>query len=304
MSDGADPVSAVLGGADPAVIEQLHAQYLRDPNSVDPSWRRIFASEEGAAEDAAAAPVEDREAQSLGLPEPRPPRCPACGCHRFGRPGPGRDDRFDPGADDDPGLPGARPSHRQPRPPRPRWRAAPSRARPQELRLRRGGLRPTHLCGRRARAEAGDAARGAGDPQAHLLRAHRRRVHAHPAPGPEGLGAADDGGRAQPAVALARREDGDPAPSARGGGLRALSRRQVSRRQALLARRVGERDTRARGGDRPGSGPWRGRDRHRHGPPRAAQRADQHHGQVLRRRLLRVSGRRSPAPATSRARAT
>ena len=48
MSDALDAASAYLGGADPAVIEQLHARYLRDPASVDPSWRRIFAGAERA----------------------------------------------------------------------------------------------------------------------------------------------------------------------------------------------------------------------------------------------------------------
>ena len=74
MSDGLDGASSFLGGADPAVIEQLHAQYLRDPASVDPSWRRIFESDgdsrgrDGIAK-SAAAPAEGDPA--LGLPEPR-----------------------------------------------------------------------------------------------------------------------------------------------------------------------------------------------------------------------------------------
>ena len=70
MSDGLDGASSFLGGADPAVIEQLHAQYLRDPTSVDPSWRRIFAGEDAGT---TSRPVETREEgdQALGLPEPR-----------------------------------------------------------------------------------------------------------------------------------------------------------------------------------------------------------------------------------------
>ena len=71
MSDGLDGASSFLGGADPAVIEQLHAQYLRDPASVDPSWRRIFEGEDAGT---TSRPVETREEsdQALGLPEPRP----------------------------------------------------------------------------------------------------------------------------------------------------------------------------------------------------------------------------------------
>ena len=87
MSDGLDGASAFLGGADPAVIEQLHAQYLRDPASVDASWRRLFESEEGraggggapaeaATDPGADAGTEDR-ARSLGLPEARPPAAAA-----------------------------------------------------------------------------------------------------------------------------------------------------------------------------------------------------------------------------------
>ena len=80
MSDGLDGASAFLGGADPAVIEQIHAQYLRDPSSVDPSWRRIFTSEEVATEDnregSREGSREDAEAQTLGLPEPRPAAAP------------------------------------------------------------------------------------------------------------------------------------------------------------------------------------------------------------------------------------
>ncbi len=71
MSNDLDGASSFLGGADPAVIEQLHAQYLRDPASVDPSWRRIFEGEDAGT---ISRPIETREEndQALGLPEPRP----------------------------------------------------------------------------------------------------------------------------------------------------------------------------------------------------------------------------------------
>ena len=82
MSAAFDGASAVLGGADPAVIEQLHAQYLRDPGSVDPSWRRIFANEEGTAQRTVQRTPE-RMPESVpaagrapGLPEPRPAVAP------------------------------------------------------------------------------------------------------------------------------------------------------------------------------------------------------------------------------------
>ena len=76
MSDGLDGASSFLGGADPSVIEQLHAQFMRDPNSVDASWRRIFEDEDaGAGGQPIKTPPGDSRAESdkaLGLPEPRP----------------------------------------------------------------------------------------------------------------------------------------------------------------------------------------------------------------------------------------
>ena len=81
MSSDLDGASAFLGGADPAVIEQIYAQYLKDPAAVDPSWRRIFEEEEGfqggdgAVERAAEPPAQ--EDRAMGLPEPRPPSAPA-----------------------------------------------------------------------------------------------------------------------------------------------------------------------------------------------------------------------------------
>ena len=84
MSDGLDGASAFLGGADPAVIEQIYAQYRQDPSSVDPSWRRLFEEEEGFDDEgdgngaaARAAEPPAPEEQELGLPEPRPPAAPA-----------------------------------------------------------------------------------------------------------------------------------------------------------------------------------------------------------------------------------
>ena len=76
MSSDLDGASAFLGGADPAVIEQIHAQYLKDPTSVDSSWRRIFEEEEcratgdGAPERPAKTPA--RADPAMGLPEARP----------------------------------------------------------------------------------------------------------------------------------------------------------------------------------------------------------------------------------------
>ena len=83
MSDALDAASAYLGGADPAVIEQLHARYLRDPASVDPSWRRIFAGSAGSDSAPGAAVAPD----DAGIPaESAPESTPALGCPRPARP--------------------------------------------------------------------------------------------------------------------------------------------------------------------------------------------------------------------------
>ena len=80
MSNDLDGASAFLGGADPAVIERIHAQYLKDPASVDSSWRRIFEEEEGLATGdgapARAAQTAARADPAMGLPEARPAAAP------------------------------------------------------------------------------------------------------------------------------------------------------------------------------------------------------------------------------------
>ena len=68
---------AFPGGADPAAIEQLHAQYLRDPGSVDPSWSRYFESEGGG-----------EAARAGGLPGVRPDAAPSPAPPRAGADGP------------------------------------------------------------------------------------------------------------------------------------------------------------------------------------------------------------------------
>jgi 2-oxoglutarate dehydrogenase E1 component len=64
MAANLDNAFSFLGGADPAVIEQLYAHYLRDPGSVDPSWRRYFDSENGDA------PAPTRAAPPAEKPKP------------------------------------------------------------------------------------------------------------------------------------------------------------------------------------------------------------------------------------------
>ena len=102
----------------------------------------------------------------------------------------------------------------------------------------------------------------------------------------------------------ARRAEAHPGPAQRGRGVRDLPADQVRRAEAVLAggRRVADpaarRDPAGVGRGRPRRG------RHRHGPPRPAQRAGEHRRQAVREDLLRVRGAPRPedrrrAPATS-----
>ncbi|GAA2803162.1 hypothetical protein GCM10020219_088270 [Nonomuraea dietziae] len=104
-------------------------------------------------------------------------------------------------------------------------------------------------------------------------------------------GAGGEGARqARPRGAAAR-----PRAPQHGGGVRDLPADEVRRPEEVLpgGRRVPH--PAARLGHQRGSrrGPRRGR--HRHGPPRQAQRAGQHRGQVLRPDLRRVRGQHRPA---------
>ena len=94
-----------------------------------------------------------------------------------------------------------------------------------------------------------------------------------------------------------------PRAAQRGRGVREVPRHQVRRHEALRARgrRVGDPDPRRDPVERRRRRARRRRARH--GPPRPAQRAVQHHGQELRGDLHRVRGPRRPdrpcrAPAT------
>ncbi len=147
-----------------------------------------------------------------------------------------------------------------------------------------------HVPGRRLRRQAEDeAARRARRAARLLLPPGRRRVHAHPGPG----GAALDPGPGRDASTTKpgpRRAEAHPQPAQRGRGVRDLPADQVRRPEAVLAggRRVADPAAR-RGAADVGRG-RAGRGRHRHGPPRPAQRAGQHRRQAVREDLLRVRG--------------
>ena len=168
-------------------------------------------------------------------------------------------------------------------PPRPRR----ARARPDAV-----GPRP-HVPGRRIRRPAEDeAARDPRRPARLLLPPGRRRVHAHPGPGGAAL---DPGpGRAQVHQAVLRGAEARPQPAQRGRGVRDLPADQVRGPEAVLAggRRVADPAARRGAAGLRRGRPRRGR--HRHGPPRPAQRARQHRRQAVREDLLRVRG--APRP--------
>ena len=170
-----------------------------------------------------------------------------------------------------------------------------SGTRSQELRLHRRRHGPADLHRQRPgpgdRQPAQDRRGGAGD----LLRHHRRGVHAHPGPGPEGLDPGAHRIDPQPAGLHGERQAGHPGAPDRGGDLRAVPQQEVHRHQALRPgrRRVHDpgagADPEARRPARPEGGG------HRHAAPRAAQRAGQLHGQALLGDLLGVRGRGRPS---------
>ena len=205
---GVDILASAFNGANAAFIADLYARWVADPAAVDPSFAELFARPERRGPRGAdrrdrrllgAAPLRGRRAE----PPSRPPRRRRRG-RRAGRSAE-QIARRDPGqparADADPRLPRARPSGGQARPARPagaasrirNWTRAPT-ASPRPTWTGRSSSTTCWACETRDRAR--DPRHAARD----LLRPGRRRVHAHPGPGPEGLDPAPHRGRA-----LARR---------------------------------------------------------------------------------------------------
>ena len=110
-------------------------------------------------------------------------------------------------------------------------------------------------------------------------------------------------GRGQAREAADRRAEVHPRPAEQRRGVRDLPADQVHRAEAVLA--GGRRDRHRAAGRRAEQGRRvrHGRGRHRHGPPRPAQRAGQHRRQAVLADLPRVRGQhgsraRRTAPAT------
>ncbi len=141
-------------------------------------------------------------------------------------------------------------------------------ARTLVLRLPSRGPRPFRLRRRRAGDGERHAAPDGGDPQAHLLRPHRLRVHAHQRCRAEGLAAAPHRRPGQGDRVHARRQARDPEQADRGRRLREIQRRALPRHQALRARRRRIHDPGA-GADHQARRPARREgDRARHEPSR------------------------------------
>ena len=59
--------TSFLFGANAPFVEALYAQYLADPNSVDPSWARYFAGLEGGPGGAVSGPSWAHRAAAAGI---------------------------------------------------------------------------------------------------------------------------------------------------------------------------------------------------------------------------------------------
>ena len=176
---------------------------------------------------------------------------------------------------------------------------------PAYLRLHRGRLRPADLHRRRARARDATVREIARRSCRRTYCGHVGVEYMH-ITDPEREGAGSRSGSRAPTrrSPSPRGQARDPQQADRGRGLREVPRRQVRRHQALRPRRRRSADPGAGADDQVRRPARREGDRHRHGPPRPAQRPRQRDGQALPRDLPRVRGRLVAARRTSRARAT
>ena len=196
---GVDVLATAMTGANAAYLADLYARWAEKPDSVDPSMAELFAALNDEARavltDATGASWAPRIRGAFG-PDPEAPRAPRRRHPRQcrGRAPPGA--RQPARADADPLLPRARAPGSAARPARPDRAQGASGARPAHLRLHRRRHGPADLPRHGAGEGDRDAARDHGDLPRVVLRADRRRVHAHPGSRPEILDPAPDRGRA------------------------------------------------------------------------------------------------------------
>ena len=308
--------TSFLQGANAAYIEEMQAQYERNPGSVSDEWRHFFASlqeehGDGRGQTAThgpswARPLEQvrRQQRAAGRADRRLRRRRAPACARSCRPAraagrlravagglaarhPGQHPR----PDADPRLSRHGPPRRRPRSAGPHRAQDPQGAAARDLRLHGSRPRPPDLHRQGAGPRDRHRARDPEDPAPHLLPPDRRRVHAHHLAGAEVLDPGAHRGPRQGHHLHGRRQARDPQQADRGGDLREVRRRQVHRHQALRPRRRRGDGAGARADHQARRPARREGDRHRHGAPRAPQRAGQRHGQAAPRHLQRVQGR-------------
>ena len=221
--------TSFLFGGNAAYIEDLYAQYAKDPNSVDAEWQAFFGAlkdddrivtknAEGASW--TRAELADRRQRRTRRGARRQLGLDRGGGRRQGQgesPGQGRrgltsrdlagDPRQRAGLDADPRLSGARPSARQPRSPGTRAARRPRGTASVPLRLHGRRSRPPDLPRQRARPRVRHRPRDRRHPGAHVLPDARRRVHAY---------------------RRSRREGVDPGAASRGRTRRSPSRARAS----------------------------------------------------------------------------
>ena len=222
--------TSFLQGANAAFIESLYAQYQENPDAVDPTWRAYFASLSEQRLDAdparprsgVAARRKARSGERRACRRADRTMAREGGREREGQPRRGA--RFHPRDPDGARLSRHRPSRGRTRSAASLAEDAASAARSGILRLPRCRPRPPGVRRRRAGPRNRHAAPNGGHPQAHLLRPHRLRVHAHQRCGAEGLAAAPHRRTRQGDFLHAGRQARDPEQADRGRRLREIRR--------------------------------------------------------------------------------
>ena len=211
--------TSFLGASNAAYVEDMQAEYERNPGSVSDEWRHFFESlneERGGSRNGERGPVvglasagaarqrrarrgADRRLRGQRAHDPLQSAGQVAGARLrddAGRLAAG-DAGFDPRPDADPRLSRHGPSCRRPRPARPRRPQGAPRAEARDLRFHRRRPRPPDLHRPRARPRDGDHAPDPAHLAPHLLPAHRRAVHAHHQPDAEGLDPGPHRGRGE-----------------------------------------------------------------------------------------------------------
>ena len=275
-------------------VQELLADYLASPESVDPEWRALFESNPelvlAGLPNAERLRELSRDGGGNGAPAAAPALAPAPAETRSRRRAPRRHRGRDVARE---GPPDARPPRRPHRPARlgaarrPGARPRPARA-PADA-----GAAGTDPCKVPASLRScGDSRRGAPQAARDLLRDPGLRARAHLEPRAAALASRRDRVRHLPAGAQLGREAGPSREALGGRGVRAVPAPGVPRPEAVLHRGPRRDGADARRGDRARGRGGRQSRRHRDGAPRAPERPRAHR---------RPSGGRDPAGVRGRA---